>query len=356
MRNILNLLLKQTMSDEPDHHRQDGMCQMKIQETCNLVKMYENTNHRIDENSPELLFIKAVCAGQEAEALSFFRERKLFSDEPPAIDTPYGRFAGLDEIRDFVKDWLQRFNAQSAYVTPVIQTIANGRIGLEAAINFETVDSIEQVPMFIIADLRTPDLLDEIRIYCHFSYVPGLQAYRHPIFKAAHLEMGEPSLLTGAVREYYEALHHVPAVDVDRIMKTFGEGCQFGGYDRKGTPVHQAADREELRAIYERMSLYIPRCVGMRYETIIDDGRTCIIEWVHIVSRAGQDERARIAMSGIAAYERGDNGLLCSVRISDYAGSERTIDWSQLEISEEEAKAVNFVEVFPAGVGQKPQS
>lgn len=61
-------------------------------------------------------------------------------------------------------------------------------------------------------------------------------------------------------------------------------------------------------------------------------------------------------MSGIAAYERGDSGLLCSVRISDYAGSERTIDWSQLEISEEEAKAVNFVEVFPAGVGQKPQS
>jgi hypothetical protein len=91
----------------------------------------------------------------------------------------------------------------------------------------------------------------------------------------------------------------------------------------------------------------------MRYETIIDDGRTCVIEWVHIVSREGQDELGRIAMSGIAAYERGPDGLLCAIRISDYAGYERTIDWSQLPVSKEEAQKVNFVESFPAGVGEK---
>ena len=42
------------------------------------------------------------------------------------------------------------------------------------------------------------------------------------------------------------------------------------------------------------MALYIPRCVGMRYETLIDDGRTGIIEWVHIVSDAGYEERGRV--------------------------------------------------------------
>lgn len=94
----------------------------------------------------------------------------------------------------------------------------------------------------------------------------------------------------------------------------------------------------------------------MRYETIIDDGRTCVIEWVHIVSRAGQEERARIAISGVSAYERGDDGLLCSIRICDYAGLERTIDWTKTPVTKEEAQKINFVEEFPAGVGRKGQS
>jgi hypothetical protein len=51
-------------------------------------------------------------------------------------------------------------------------------------------------------------------------------------------------------------------------------------------------------------------------------------------------------MSGIAAYERGDDGLLCSIRISDYAGMEGTIDWTKLPVTKEEAEQVNFVEAF----------
>ena len=35
-----------------------------------------------------------------------------------------------------------------------------------------------------------------------------------------------------------------------------------------------------------------------------------------------------------------------TVRISDYAGLERTIDWSQLPVSKEEAEQVNFVEEY----------
>ena len=58
-------------------------------------------------------------------------------------------------------------------------------------------------------------------------------------------------------------------------------------------------------------------------------------------------------MSGVAAYERGDDGLLCAIRICDYAGYERTIDWSQLAWTKAEAQEVNFVEVFPTGVGEK---
>ncbi len=326
---------------------------MKIRKPCNLEKLYGHT-HPIREDSPELLFMKAVCAGEVEKALSFFFDQKLFDGVPSAIDAPYGRFEGLKGVRAFAEGFLPRFNARKAELVPVIQTVANGRVCLEAQINFEVEGEIEQVPMFIVADFRTPKTLDEIRLYCHFSFVPDLQAYRKPMFRSAYLEVGDPGLLTGAVRVYYEALHHAPAVDVDRILDSMGEGCVFGGYEPWGSAASPEATREGLRRTYEGMASYIPRCVGMRFETIIDDGRTCVIEWQHIVSRAGQEERSRVAMAGIAAYERGDDGKLCSIRISDYANFESTIDWSKVPgMTKEEAKKINFVESYPPHVGAK---
>lgn len=318
--------------------------------------LYPNANRPILATSPELVFINAVCNQDFDIALGLFHEKKLFGNVPSAVDAPYGRFEGLEGIRRFAEGWLSTFQAERAYVTPVIQTRANGRSVTELIVNFVVDGAVNQVPMFVVGDLRTKSTLDEVRIYCHHTYVPGLQAYRKPIFKSAHLEMGDPGLLTGAVREYYEALHHVPCVDVDRVMACFSPDCKFGGYEPVD-PRHTTAETpEEIREKYEAMAEYIPRCVGMRYETIIDDGTTCVIEWVHIVTRAGQEERQRIAISGIAAYERGDDGLLCAIRISDYAGYERTIDWTKTPVTEEEAKSINFVEEFPAGVGRKGQS
>ena len=132
------------------------------------------------------------------------------------------------------------------------------------------------------------------------------------------------------------------------------DDCVFGGYEPWGAEVTPNHTREELFKTYTNMSTYIPRCVGMRYETLIDDGRTCVIEWVHVVSRAGQEELGRIAMSGIAAYERNADGLICSIRISDYAFAEKTIDWSKLDVTQEEARRVHRVEAFPGTVGKKP--
>lgn len=326
---------------------------MKIRKACQLESLYAAA-HSVNEQSPDVLFMKAVCAGDIKTVLSFFREEKLFGGAKCAVDTPYGRYEGLEGIRLFADGWLDRFDAQHATLTPVIQTIANGRAALEAVVNFSVDRAINQVPMVIVTDFRTPIGIDEVRIYCHFTYVPRLQAYRKPIFPSAYLEVGDPGLLTGAVREYFEALHHCPALDVDRIMAAISQDCVFGGYEPWDAEHGPAKTREDIRGAYERMSTYIPRCVGMRYETIIDDGRTCVIEWVHLVSRAGREERGRVAMSGVSAYERDDQGLLCSIRISDYAGYEHTIDWAQTGITMEDAQAVNFVESFPPFIGKKP--
>ena len=293
--------------------------------------------------------------GDIGSALGYFCATKLLSKDLPAVDTPYGRFEGLDGIKKFAEGFNQKFKADISFITPVVQTIGGGRVALEAVVNFIVDGAIEQVPMFVIADLHTAHKLDEIRIYCHFSFVPELQAYRKPIFKAAHLEMGDPQLLTGAVRIYYEALHHMPVADTDRIYEIVSPDCRFGGMERWGRAAADVGDPEILKERIEGLKHHIPFGVGMRYETVIDDGKNCVIEWVHIVSRRGREDYHRIALSGIAAYERGDDGRLCSIRISDYARYEDTIDWEKTGITKEEAQAINFVEEFPEGVGLKGQ-
>lgn len=331
----------------------EGRYCMRIRKPCNLITLYADRPHKIVASSPELRLIEFVSCGDTAAAMDLFSEKKLFGDIPCAIDTPYGRFEGLKGVREFAEGWLDVFEAESAYVTPVIQTRANGRVVTELVVNFIVDQEINQVPMFVVGDLRTQNTLDEVRIYCHYSFVPHLQAYREPIFKAEHLEMGNPVLLTGAVREYYEALHIMPAADIKRIMACIAPDCKYGGYAPCDDSHKPATTTTEVRAKFERLVEYIPRCVGIRFETIIDDGTNCVIEWVHVVSKEGQQERARIAMSGIAAYERNAQGLLCGIRICDYAGAERTIDWSKLNITEAEAQKVNFVERFPEGVGNQ---
>ena len=311
-----------------------------------LAELYAGPEHPIHEDYAELKLLRAVCAGDADVACALFRDKKLFGGVPCVIDTPYKRYEGLADVRQFAEEWLGRFEAERAEVVPVIQTRANGRSVTEAQVNFICREGIRQVPFFVVADLRTKELLDEVRIYTHCSFVPHLQAYRAPLFTPAHLEKGEPGLLTGAVREYYDGLHHLPCVDVERILNCMSDRCKFGGYEPAVPGREPAVTREDIRRVYNRMAEYIPRCVGMRYETLTDDGVNCVIEWVHIVSDAGRRERNRIAMSGIAAYERGEDGLLCAVRISDYAGMEGTIDWSQLPVTKEYAESLHRVDVF----------
>lgn len=322
---------------------------MKIRKPCALAGLYLKTNHPINEDFAELKLMRAAVAGDAAAAASFFHETKLFSSDLCVIDTPYKRYEGLSGVRAFAEEFLSVFHAQSATVIPVIQTRANGRSVTELQVDFEVDGEINQVPFFVVGDLRTQDDLDEVRIYTHATFIPDCQAYRKPLFKSSHMEMGEPGVLTGAVREYYEALHALPKVDVERIIACMADDCVFGGFNPNDSADAPQATREEMRAIYEGMATYIPRCVGMRYETVIDDGRNCVIEWVHVVSREGREERGRIAMSGISSYERNSEGYLCSIRISDYAYMEPTIDWSKVEMDKTAAEEWNYVETFPNG-------
>ena len=329
---------------------------LPVRKQCTLERLYKDMPREIKEDTPDIAFVNSLCSGDAGAVAGLFREKKLFWDELPAVDTPYGRFEGLEGIKDFAGGFLPKFKADRAVFTPVFQTIGGGRIALEGVFKFVVDGEVEEVPFFVIADLRTPQTLEEVRMYTHYSFVPDLTPYRKPIFKPAHYEMGDPGLLTGAMRAYYEALHHAPYCDPDKIHAAFADDCIIGGYDPWGTPI---LSKEEMSRNAHNfgygLATYIPACVGMRYETIIDDGRTCVIEWCHIVSKQGQEERNRIAMSGVSAYMRNDEGYLCSVRISDYAGHEGEIDWEKAPVSKEEAYSINLVDEFKGGCGMKPQ-
>ncbi len=327
---------------------------MEIRRMAELYALYPEPQAGIRYDSPELLLMKYIAENNIDGAMALFPEKRQFSDALPAVDSPYSRFEGKDRIRSFAEGFISRFEADSLTILPKFQTRSGGRSVTEMVLNFVVDGMIDQVPMFVVADLGSRGTLEEVRLYCHSSFVPHLTPYRKPMFIPAHLEMGDPGLMTGAVREYYTALHHVPHVDVDRIVRCMHPDCVFGGY---GLYQGQVAEKglEATRRVYTNMATYIPEKVGMRYETLIDDGITGVIEWVHVISDLGRNDLGRIAMSGIAAYMRGEDGRLISIRISDYAWMEKQIDWTQTGTTEEEARKVNAVSEFPAGVGRKSQ-
>lgn len=326
---------------------------MEIRKMAELYALYPEAQKGIVYDSPELLLMKCISENNPDAATALFREKRQFSDAPPAVDTPYGRFEGKEQIRAFAEGFVSRFEAEGLSILPKFQTRSGGRSVTEMVLNFAVDGMIDQVPMFVVADLGSRGTLEEVRLYCHSSFVPHLTPYRAPLFTPAHLEMGDPGLMTGAVKEYYTALHHMPSVDVERILRCMHPDCVFGGYALyRGQEPEKGL--EALRRVYTGMGSYIPFKVGMRYETLIDDGVTGVIEWVHVISDQGR-ELGRIAMSGIAAYMRGEDGRLVSIRISDYAWMEKEIDWAQTGTTEEEARKVNAVREFPAGVGRKAQ-
>ena len=318
---------------------------MKIRHRSELETLYAGT-HPIDPSAPEVRFLEALCAGDADAVCALFAETKLFGGAKSAVDTPYGRFEGMGAIRDFAAGWNARFGAAESAMVPCIQTRGGGRAALEASVHFVRDGAVDEVPMFVIADYRTPGMLDEVRIYVPYGMLPDWTPYRAPIFPAERLAPGDPALLTGAVREYYEALHTYPAADVDRILNAMGDGIVLGGYrwcDEVPPRPEGETAKETVRRAFEKMRDYIPSGVAMRYETVIDDGRTAVLEWVHVVSQKGRRAFGRIAMSGIAAYERGDDGLLCSVRIQDYAWREPEIDWTKTPVSRAEAERINLL-------------
>ena len=221
---------------------------MKTRHYSELEARFAGT-HPVDRGAPEVRFLDMLCAGDAGGVCALFADRKLFGGAPSAVDTPYGRFEGPEEIRRFAETWNERFGAESSEAVPCIQTRGGGRAALEASVHFVRDGEIDQVPMFVIGDLRTADMLDEVRIYVPYGMIPGHTPYRKPIFEAERPERGDPALLTGAVREYYDALHTYPQADVDRILDAMTDDVVLGGYAYCGASEEKPAMPPNFRNV-----------------------------------------------------------------------------------------------------------
>ena len=294
---------------------------LKYKNKCTFAEQYGRAGRIINANSPELAFISAMSRDDADAAASMFHETKLFG-APPVVDAPHGRFTGRKAIKEFAEGWLGSFRASNAFVVPVVQTTAGGRSATEMVVGFNIGGEYLRIPMIAVADLRNGGHADEIRIYFHYLMAPGFKAYRPPIYQPSFNIHGEYSLLTGSFGEYYRCLHER---DLDSMLAVFNKDICYGGYAPEEThPLRKnyATIREE----YERIMSRVPAVETVRFETVIDDGITGIIEWTLVVTDLGRKKYDRVYQAGIAAYERGPDEKLISVRICDYMDHEDDID------------------------------
>lgn len=311
-----------------------------------FAKFFRNARKSFDLDSPEIRLMFAISAGDENAAAALFEDTMQFYDEPSSLDAPHGRFEGKQGICRFVRLWNESFRADHTEIDPVVQTKSGGRSASEFVVDFyRDGELFMQFPMIIVGDIREGTKLDNARLYFHFAQAPGFSPYRKPIFKSQHLTPCSTTLLSGVVRAYFEALHRYPHADSEKLRKLGSDHMVMGGYfpNDRGRILSPSESQEHFDQFANTVSSYIPLYLDIRPEIIIDDGITCVVEWVHVIRKEGRENAHRLCESGISVYERDEVGLLQSVRILDYANCEDKIDWSKESITKEEAEKINYI-------------
>lgn len=302
--------------------------------------------HHILPSSPELQFMRLITNSCPEEALSLFQPLRRHGEGLPKVETPYGSFVGVQAIAQMAQGWYSVFGAERAVLVPVTQIRAGSRCVTEFVFHYETAGRKEYaVPMAVVGELADEDSLDELRLYYNWQMVPGTPPYRPPIFTPKPDLTTRTEMLSGAVYDYFKFLHDPNGAIVTHAAQVFADKACFGGYEPKDqNDAFGPFDREKfVRTVMEPISRRLSRHIRLRMETIIDDGKICCVEWEQLVTRAGREELDRLSQPGIAFYERDHTGRIWSVRVIDYAGSERFIDWNTACKSKEEAQSINYI-------------
>ncbi len=297
-----------------------------------FYETYHNPSNIILANSPELAFMNAICERDIDKAMSFFQETQQYGGEKSSVDAPQGRFEGLDEIRSFCENWLEYARADSSYVVPVVQTRSGGRSCTEMMVHYHYKDYKKELkfPICVVGDLRGNGMLDEIRIYFFFKWLPGLSPYRHRIFRPSHDAQAELNSMCNVIREYSDALAclHMEG-GMERMLNTMDDDIIYGGY----RPESISGIIRGKTIVEKKYESFINMPQIIRFESIIDDGKTSVCEWVGVRRADYVGERIPLLQSGVGIYDRDMiTGKLKAVRIIDNFRFEKEIDWDKVKI------------------------
>jgi len=219
------------------------------------------------------------------------------------LDDPmFGRATKLPELEaELAKaaTWLREHAAsyqRTAFTTGVDRDVTEGQLSL----TFESKTVI--LPVAVVAEKRRSREV-EVRTYYCTQPIRGSFAPR-----PAMLEEGAEVTLPKVVSDHLDAL---AAGNVDGVLATF----ESHGSLRESRGVVRAKADATMREYYERILSpgSAKRGLEMKRAGAADDGRTCAIEYT-LVRACGKDVTPQ---AGLIVLERGESGLLRSVRLFD---------------------------------------
>lgn len=295
-----------------------------------FFKDYHSDGHQVTMTTPEVRFMQHICQGGD-DVEAFFHD-KTANQEEVIIYTPYGRFKGMEGIHNFAQTFLGQLKATKAEVYPVIQTSAAGRSVTEAEIWFDIGQNEPyKIPMGMFADLGHEDKMEGLRLYFFYQWIPGTPAYYEPIYKPLHNEPADSNGLSGVMKYYYQQLHNFDKEQqLENLLDMFADNPRLGGYRSSEMTPPVINTKEVMRKKYTYIVENIPSDLYIRFESITDDGRNCMVEWTSVVRQSGVD-KGLVSQAGMVGYERNNQGKICSVRICDNFKWEHEIDMSKVK-------------------------
>jgi hypothetical protein len=242
------------------------------------------------------VYLPALIAGQ-ADALA-----TRLGDRAAVDDPIFGRAAGMPVLGRFLAEiaaWLAKHSAAFERVGFVT---GSDRDVTEGVLTLEVEGRRVRVPVAVVAERRREREV-ELRLYYSTRPIRGTRAVRSPL-----LPKDDEVAVPPPVSAYLDALARG---DAAAVVASFEAG---GALRDSAGATHVNDDAGALRAYHERQFAPIggrPGGIRVLKGARADDGRTCALEYTVVRVH----DRDVPPQAGLAVYERGQSGLLRTLRV-----------------------------------------
>src|SRR3954447_23294865 len=268
----------------------------------NAVELARRETRAAGLADPAMQYLSALNAG-DAQVLE-----TVWPGEVVVYDPRAGVIRGHRQLRQFIRANHTWFAARHTEIETVASTGHGRRAVLEFVAHLRGDDGPDvDWPVAVVCE-SADDLSVVFRTYCSQVPVDGRHHVRPAILPPTDARPPE------IVGRYLAAMD---AGDADAIVGTFAPGGYYRG------PIGPDAGHRGPADIHAYFTAQVGAGgVGRQQCSVIDDGRTCVVEYNFL--RWGHKQLR--PQAGLGVYERGAGGLLAAVR--DYDDVEAPADSS----------------------------